>query len=429
MSVGPLPGDADTSTPDDTAREHAFTLGVNYWPRRKAMVWWADFDRHEVADEFDVIAELGLDVVRIFALWEHFQPDPTRVDMAAMRHLEAVCDLAADRELGLDVTFFTGHMSGPNWVPRWLLHDTDTVPSPAVRQVVSEGRVVGRGYRNPFTDPEALAAGELLVGTVVGAFADHPAPWMWNLGNEPDLLAHPPPGAGRRWAVSLRDIIRRLDPDRPVTVGLHAESLIDDNGLRVDEIFAEVDVAVMHGYPMYSSVAEGPLDPWFVPFLCALTSALCDKPVLAEEWGGPTNPDGDESTTWRWTSYGTRREQHMAGESAMAAYVAAVLPNLVATGATGAMLWCFADYAEELWDRPPLEAGGARHERHFGLVRPDGSLKPHALEVAKFAAGKPTVVTPTIAPVFADLDPDEYYRNPQRTFADLYARWRDAVSE
>ena len=27
-----------------------FTLGVNYWPRRKAMYWWSQFDAAEVDD-------------------------------------------------------------------------------------------------------------------------------------------------------------------------------------------------------------------------------------------------------------------------------------------------------------------------------------------------------------------------------------------
>ena len=55
-----------------------FTLGVNYWPRRKAMRFWADFDRAEVREEFSVIAELGLHVVRIFLLWDDWQPAPDR---------------------------------------------------------------------------------------------------------------------------------------------------------------------------------------------------------------------------------------------------------------------------------------------------------------------------------------------------------------
>ena len=36
-------------------------------------------------------------------------------------------------------------------------------------------------------------------------------------------------------------------------------------------------------------------------------------------------------------------QQFMAAEDELAAYVAAVLPRLVAVGATGALLWCFAD--------------------------------------------------------------------------------------
>lgn len=56
-----------------------FILGVNYWPRRKAMAWWADFDAGEVWEEFSLIGELGLDLVRIFLLWDDWQPEPDKV--------------------------------------------------------------------------------------------------------------------------------------------------------------------------------------------------------------------------------------------------------------------------------------------------------------------------------------------------------------
>ena len=50
---------------DDLAVGQPFQLGVNYWPRRKAMYWWRHFERDEVAEEFDVIAGLGLRLVRL----------------------------------------------------------------------------------------------------------------------------------------------------------------------------------------------------------------------------------------------------------------------------------------------------------------------------------------------------------------------------
>jgi len=98
-----------------------FLLGVNYWPRRKAMSWWADFDPGEVREEFAMIRELGLTHVRIFLLWESFQPAPDRVSIGALRDLRTVCDVAAETGLQVQVTFFTGHMSGPNWAPAWLI--------------------------------------------------------------------------------------------------------------------------------------------------------------------------------------------------------------------------------------------------------------------------------------------------------------------
>lgn len=398
-----------------------FLTGVNYWPRRKAMYWWSDFDPVEVADEFDLISELGMDVVRIFLLWDEFQPEPDSVADDRLDDLAVVCDVAAARGLGLDITFFTGHMSGPSWAPRWLLDwSSSRHPSPHVRQVLSEGRIVEATYRNMFQDPQALQAERLLLDTVVGRLKDHEGVWMWNLGNEPDLFAYPDSAAaGTSWVDEMTKIIREIDSDHPVTTGLHAASLLTDNGLRVDQVFSSAETAVMHGYPMYIPWARHPLDPDFVPYLCALTSALSGKLCLAEEWGGCTSPDVGQTSVWEWVSYGQDRTQYMAGEEEFADYVEATLPRLVDVGATGAFLWCFADYDPTLWERPPCDDDGARHERHFGLVRPDGSLKPHAERLKNFAATSPVVAAPTRT-VELDIDADEYYRDPAGHAQRLY---------
>ncbi|MCA9891857.1 MAG: hypothetical protein KC615_02675, partial [Anaerolineae bacterium] len=110
-----------------------FILGVNYWPRRKAMYWWSNFEADEVREEFDVIASIGMNVVRLFLLWDDWQPESTSVSSERLRDFGTVCDIAAERGLKLDVTFFTGHMSGPNWSPRWLLEKDEPAPSPFMR--------------------------------------------------------------------------------------------------------------------------------------------------------------------------------------------------------------------------------------------------------------------------------------------------------
>ncbi len=381
----------DTPTHQETS--HPFLLGVNYWPMHKAMYWWKDFDAAEVDEEFGVIESLHLNAVCIFLLWEDFQPASDHVSKTALTNLRTVCDLPAQHHLKLNITLFTGHMRGPNWAPAWLLDASDEkIPTPYLRQLVSDGKVVKSGYRNPYTDPLILDAERLLLRTVVSALKDHPTVWVWNLGNEPNLFAWAPDAnTGQGWVREMSAMIRELDPVHEVGCGcgLHTGNLFADTGLRVDGVFAETDYAAMHAYPMYTSFVRQPLDPDFVPFTCALTAALSGKPTLIEEWGGCTTTPGNPSEIWNWTAYDRTREQFMASEEDLADYIESVLPKLLEVGATGSLLWCYADYSQDLWNRPPCDE--SRHERFFGLVRPDGSLKPHAEVIKRFAQTQPAV--------------------------------------
>lgn len=400
-----------------------FTLGANYWPRRKAMYWWSQFDAAEVSEDFALMAELGLSVARIFLLWDDFQPEPDAVSASALNDLETVCTLAADHGLQLDVTFFTGHMSGPNWAPRWLLGGK--LPHHGwIRQVVSRGQVQTEGYRNPFTDPIALDAQRLLLRSVVTRLKDHPAIWMWNLGNEPDLFAWPRSAEqGRAWTRSLVELIKQIDPAHPVTLGLHGASLHERNGLQIDQVYAETDLAVMHSYPMYVDWSHHPLDPDFVPYTCALTAALAGKAVLMEEFGGCTAPPGQPSFDWEWDALGQHYKRFMASEEDLAEYFRQVLPRLHEAGTLGAITWCFADYSEDLWDRPPCDA--QKHERFFGLVRPDGSLKPHAEVIKQFAQTRP-VVQPIPAWAQLNVPAESFYADPNANVRKIYTDYIQA---
>jgi endo-1,4-beta-mannosidase len=388
------------------------------------MYWWSNFDAGEVREEFAVIKSIGMNVVRIFLLWDDFQPEPNMVARDKLDNLVKVADIAAETGLGLDLTFFTGHMSGPNWSPRWLLGG-DLPPSAHqhwLRDVVSGGKRVDQGYRNMFHDEMALNASRLLLTTVVSALKGHPGIWMWNLGNEPDLFAWPHSSdEGAAWVKEMVSLIKSIDPAKPVTIGLHGDGLHRDNGLRVDKVYANTDVAVMHSYPMYTPWARKPLDPDFVPFTCAVTAALAGKPVLMEEFGGCTAQPGEPSHIMTWTeTNGREREQFMAGEEDFAEFLSLTIPKLQDSGATGAMLWCYADYVSELWDLPPCQ--NAQHERWFGLVRPDGSLKPHAKVIQEFAKSQPQV-KPIPAYAMLTVDPEAYYADPLGHLVDLYEKY------
>ncbi len=107
------------------------------------------FDLDEIRSDFSSMRSLGMSLVRIFLLWEDFQPTPTQI--CNLDKLVLVSKEASLAGLILDVTFFTGHMSGPNWIPSWMLIRDAPKPQ-GVMQVISNGEIVNCGYRNPYTD-------------------------------------------------------------------------------------------------------------------------------------------------------------------------------------------------------------------------------------------------------------------------------------
>lgn len=399
-----------------------FLMGVNYWPRRKAMYWWSNFDGGEVAEEFAMIRELGLTHVRLFLLWESFQPAPDQIDARAVGNLRTVCDLAADVGLKLQPTFFTGHMSGPNWAPDWMLSSQPRPPEGRPLVSLTRRTPSPRSIFNIYTEPFVIDAAELQLRTICGELRDHPAVWAWSLGNEPDLFCQPPTAeVGRAWVARMVDTIRRVDPVRPVLIGLHGVSLHADVGFRIDQIAQVTDISVMHGYSIYDRLARHPLDPDYVPFTCALTAALAGRAVLYEEFGLCTHiPNAPSSYLRVPLPFGVELNQFFSSEEDGAEFYRQVLPRLQRVGALGAFAWCFADYVRELWDRPPCDF--FIHERSFGLFRADGSLKPVGKAVGEFARTRPTVRAAERT-VKLPVSGNEYYGNPGAVLGPLYEQF------
>ena len=162
-------------------------------------------------------------------MWESFQPQPDRINPTALADLRTVCDIAAELGLKLEPTFFTGHMSGPNWAPDWLISRRPR--RRRERQIVSLTRpsVAEHACYNIYTEPFVLEAEERQLRTICRELRDHPAIWAWSLGNEPDLFAsRPMPRRGKKWVDRMTRTIKSEDANHPVLIGLHTASLDGD---------------------------------------------------------------------------------------------------------------------------------------------------------------------------------------------------------
>jgi endo-1,4-beta-mannosidase len=378
-----------------------FELGINYWPRRKAMYMWREFDLAEVRDELAHIADMGFDTVRLFALTQDFLPERERVDGAMISRLVEVVRAAKDLGLAVVPTLVVINMSGKIWWPDWM-RSADGVP----------GDLYG--------SPAILRSLTLLANACASALAGDSTVRAFDIANEIDDAQRPASrDAARTWLSTMADAIRQASPGTPVRIGAHLPSLTTQNHMRVDDLAELLDEDVMHAYPLYSQYARSFLDPELVPFACALTTALAGKgrAPLMQEFGLCTAPEGSDGITITDDFLGHPRTQYLASEAEGATYYEDVVTRLAATGAAGAYAWCYADYDARLFDRPPLD--DAIRERTFGIVRADGSEKP-AASVFRTIRQR---LTEGAAPSVLDVSADEYYRAPGAHFERLYRAW------
>lgn len=389
-----------------------FLLGVNYWPRTSAMGMWSRFDAGEIDEDFARIAEMGLDVVRFFLLWEAFAPSYDALDSSALERFEIVLDRLAAHRLRAMPTLFTGHMSGVNWLPEWTLDRTN----PARRF-----RTMGLYGESPFGSGD-IYGGDLLeaqraLARAVGERArDHVAMFAWDLGNEFSNVRVPHDReSADHWSAALTHDLFETS-NFGATGGLHGEDLTEDRNLRPSSIAQPWRFATMHGYSTYAPFARHRADPEVVPFLYELTSSFTKMRVLFSEFGNPTCGAGGPQLG---------RTPECLTEQEMAVYARSVLDRLQRRGALGGFWWCWADYAPPIAKSPPFDF--APHELTFGLVRGDGSEKPVAEALRRFAKEHRCVreAPPPIA------EEKAYYDGLPAASSETYERYRDehALSE
>jgi endo-1,4-beta-mannosidase len=392
--------------PPHASANAPFELGINYWPRKRAMYMWREFDLGEIRDEMAQIADMGFDSVRWFPLTRDFLPQPNAVDPKMVERMVQVARVVADAGLRSVPTVLVINMSGVIWWPDWMID--------------ANGR-----HANLYSDPSTLRAQALLAETLAGALAGDESIRAFDVSNEMDECQLPVTSdAGWLWCTVMTEAIRRGAPGVPVQIGAHLASLERENNMRIDDIASVADEDMMHAYPLYSPAARSFLDPELVPFSCALTAGLSGKPraTLMQEFGLCTAPPGVAGHSFPDDFLGQPKMQYLASEEEGAEYYRAVLERLIETGAAGAYAWCYPDYDESLFHRPPLAK--TVRERTFGIVRADGSEKPAADVFRKLRRRRDAgELERGEIPRVLDVIAEEYYRTPTAHFKRLYKRW------
>ncbi|MFI1535233.1 glycosyl hydrolase [Streptomyces anandii] len=308
----------------------AVRFGVNYTPSEGWFHHWLDFDLDAVRADLDSIAGLGMDHIRVFPLWPHFQPNRTLIRPRAVEDLVRLVDAAAERGLDVNVDGLQGHLSSFDFLPAWT-------------------RTWHR--RNLFTDPDVIDGQAAYLRTLAAALADRPNFLGLTLGNEVNQFSaapHPDPDLATSAQIDawLERMLTACEKGAPGKLHLHAE--YDATWYQDDMPFTPAQAA-RHGAltAVHSWVFNGTAQRHghaSVParhhaaYLVELSKAWAGdphRPVWLQEVGAPA--------------------PLVPGEHAAAFAEATVAAALDCPGLWGVTWWCSHDVSRHLADFPELE--------------------------------------------------------------------------
>jgi hypothetical protein len=407
-----------------------FSLGATYWPRRKGSLLWAKFDRGEVREEFQQLAAIGLNTVRLPLRWEDFQPRPERVAVNALRMLEQTLEQAGDARLRVVPQLLPLTVAGAIHLPAWataasfaadLTLSTKFGPLLIVRHdvrppLVWEHTSHETEVRDLWANPAMRAAQRKLIAEVVGNFADHPTLRGWEIGSGIELARTPSSSdAVAEWLGETIDIAREYGARGPAFYSLTLRALTRRDGPRPETIAQVGGVPVIKLVPPEPALKSQPLSPELIRFITALVYSLGrTAPVVVAGAPAVANAGG---RVFADRAYGREVEQPLLDPDGYANVIEAVLPELRAAKVPGFWFEHAYCYAEPFL---PAEAH-SRREQMMGLCDTDGDELPVARAVQRFAQEQGTPQEQSL-PL---LDIEEYWHDPAANFQRLWQAWQN----
>lgn len=314
-------------------------VGVNYHPSRAGCAIWTDWEPDVLAADFRLMAEDGLNTVRLFVFWRDFEPAAGQYRAESFARLREAVRLAGQAGLACALSVCTIFMNGQLLEPAW------------------------RRGENLWRDEEVLRRQEKFVRRVARDLSEVDNLLALDLGDEienvdPVAARGLSPAEVAAWRSRLAAAIRAELPSALVFQATSATGVFGGSAFGVDNS-AGLDLIATHGFPLWSPGSIESTDSYkasnLAPFLARFAAAYGVS--FVDEFG----------------SYGV-------DEATAADYVRAAGASTIANGSNGLLVWCWQDIiatGEPYGDRP--------NERAVGLRRPDGKEKPALAELRRLA--------------------------------------------
>lgn len=386
-------------------------------PHTPTQAGWEYYDAHCVAEHLHALRDSGFTHICLRPPWHWLQPRPGHMQRQSIDRLEQLLDAIAAQRMGAFISLLDveheGRLALPDWhnapdVIGWMQGQTTR---PFLRRgtpVLINGQLRTLNMANPFTTDALTNAHQLLVRSVLGYFAGHPAANDWLLGNGWGRLATATAPHMHTWWQTLIAQARQAHPQARLWASID-EAHLTTSPLNVASIAPSVDglVAMTPQPGLPAQTGRRLSDPAL--FMHTLVAGLTDKPVVS--WLSPLahQPSGQARMlpiTWHQQPWGlpslTPADQ--------ANYYATLLTRLHTAGSHGSVHTHVLgaqpqhDYAPPSWHDLRVALIDARGERSMaGDAVADGMRQ-----------------WTTVAAGPAHLDAERYWYNPQREWLRLW---------
>ena len=252
------------------SRFHTHRFGLNYVPSKNWYYVWNDWDPSSIARDFDAIAALGADHIRIMLVWPWFQPNPKTVSHVHLDRLDQLMALAAQRRLDVLVTVFTGWLSGYAFRPAYL----ETEPF--------------------YASPKWRAVQDTFLTALSARLTAHRNFLGYDIGNEINCCwSTPKLDDGDLWMADIFAQMRRQAPGRVHINGIDNQPWFRDETFSPKALVAQQDIVALHCWSYWTGAKAygGPLDIPYTHLPAAMTALVrsyagdAQKPVWVEEFG------------------------------------------------------------------------------------------------------------------------------------------------
>jgi hypothetical protein len=207
-------------------------FGVNYVPSRNWYFCYNDWNLSTIAHDFDRIVEIGADHMRVMLVWPWFQPNPTYVSAAHLDRFEQLMQLAAERELDVLPTLYTGWLSGFHLNPTFL-------------------------EKEPFfTSPQWAVAQDLYLDEVSKRMQKHSNFLGYDIGNEINCNWSCAPAQGDAWMERVFQRMHSLCPDCIHVNGVDQHPWFNSTAFSQEALVAQQSIVALHCWPFWTGAGK-----------------------------------------------------------------------------------------------------------------------------------------------------------------------------